>query len=756
MLSRRARAAAPCRRLLAAVDALADAAAEAARNAGVAGDDLRWAAARRVVAAAAAARLAARGQPTAGSLFTAMPPGASAGRRAALVLVGAADPGEAARPEDAPPLATLATAYPGLLQSTARKRTGAWFTPQTLAAPTVQRTLAPLARAAGPPPRVCDPAAGGGAFLLAALEHLAAATGRPRGELLAAGTLSGVDLDPTAAGLAALALHEACGEGAPPIARIEAHLRCGDGLAEFRAGSFDAVVGNPPWETLQGSRREGAAAGVDAIGREALRARFGLRGRGKVYTYRLFVARALELLRDGGRLGLIVPASLWFDRDAAPLRERLLDECSWEWLFGFENRRRLFAIDTRYRFAAVVAQRGGRTVAVRTAFGRDDPAEWSAAEPAHLPFPRAWVRSLSPDSGAFVEVRDRRDLELLRHLHAAGEPLLGPAGGFRWRQGDFNMTSDRHRFRLRSECERRGWRRADDGTWRRGAADPVLRPLFQGAMIGDLHPNAGAFAGGDGRAVRWREPRDPTAPEPRYLVAADGRRPTAPARAVLRALSNATNERSAIACLLGDEPCGNSLGVLTPRHAHGRPVRECAFLAGVLGSLVWDWALRQRLAGTNLNRFVLADTVVPRADEDARDRIAAAALQLCALLPWHASLWRAARAEGWLPPGAAPASLPPRDVRRQRLRAALEVEVARAFRLDEAALRWILRDCDHPVTVLRDRSFARGLDAKGFWRVDRDLAPARRLPAAVLLLAARGNVTGAPRGGAQRTDAAVQ
>src|SRR6185436_20912191 len=91
----------------------------------------------------------------------------------------------------------------------------------------------------------------------------------------------------------------------------------------------------------------------------ALRARFGHQGPGKLQTYRLFTEQAVTLLRPGGRLGLLLPASLWFDRGARPVRELLLDQCRWEWLFAFENRHALFPIDCRYRFGAVIAEKGG-------------------------------------------------------------------------------------------------------------------------------------------------------------------------------------------------------------------------------------------------------------------------------------------------------------------------------------------------------------------------------------------------------------
>lgn len=638
----------------------------------------------------------------------------------ALFADGVADDGiEAPRVGS---FAELASIYPRWLAGPSRKGSGSWFTPRELAEPLATRTLEPL-RSSDRPLRIVDPACGGGAFLAAALRARVAAGVRARE--VAEHELFGLDADATAAQLAAWVVHEACGDDAPAVASVERHVHAGDGLVDLEPGTFDAVLGNPPWETVQKGQ------GLDSRTRLAGAQRVALADRGKTYTYRLFVARALELLRPGGRLGLVLPASLYFDRDARALREHLMHRCRWEWLFGFENRERVFAIDGRYRFCCVVAETDARTDVLRAAFLRTDVQDWARPDPPHLALRPDDLLATSPASGAFVEVRDERDLALLRRMHARGEPLLGDAAPFGWRQGDFNMTADRARF---VPCERAaadGYRQREDGVFRDARGD-ALHALLQGAMIDVLHPNAGAYAGGEGRAVRWRPPTRPDRVEPQFLLSPEDVPSDLPPRVALRALSNASNARSAIACLIGPEACGNSLGVLRAKDAE-RPLLHCAFAAGVLASLAWDWALRQRLAGTNLNAFVLADTVLPRVDEAQRAAVAVRALALCAVLPWHATLWERARAEGWSVHGRAPAL--DAEARTER-RVELEVLVARAFELTRDDLAWMLRNCDLPTEVLRDRGATSRLDPKGFWRVDRGLDPGKRLPVRVLRAAA--------------------
>jgi hypothetical protein len=366
---------------------------------------------------------------------------------------------------------------------------------------------------------------------------------------------------------------------------------------------------------------------------------------------------------------------------------------------------------------------------VRAAFGRTDAEEWAAPEPRHVLYGAGQLRTLSPRSGAFVEIEDARDLDVLQRMVAAGRPLTGDGGAFAWWQGDYNMTSDRGTFVLRSEAERDGWRHGGDGVWRRGAGAGAgeLLPLYQGAMVYDLHPNTGAHARGIGHATAWEAPADLCDFRPQYLVPAAAWRASAHerprARIVLRALSNATNERTAIACLLPDVPCGNSLGVLVPRAPVALPLRAMAAGAAVLGSLPFDWALRLRLSGINLNGFVLEDCVLPRLDEATERELARLALRLCAVLPWHAGLWDAARDEGWAPAEGPATAAAERAVLLTRI----DVLAGRAFGLTRDDVQWIVRGCE-------DDSGSR--HPKGFWRIDRTLPLADRRPNRWLVAAA--------------------
>jgi hypothetical protein len=242
---------------------------------------------------------------------------------------GPADPGRLGRRHQA------------LLGDEHRHRNGVHYTPADTAAALVAVALGGLdaadgaARHAGP--RVCDPSCGGGVFLLAAADRLAAAGASPADAL---STLSGVDLDPMAVEVTRAALvlwaaaHGLRGDELVAVARqVAGSVVVGDALAERwpGEGSLVAVVGNPPF----GGQLARSTA-RDRAGSEAARALLGGSAAGYADTAGLFLVRAVGASAPGARVVLVQPLSFLGARDAGAVRRRLTDHAVLEsvWLAG--------------------------------------------------------------------------------------------------------------------------------------------------------------------------------------------------------------------------------------------------------------------------------------------------------------------------------------------------------------------------------------------------------------------------------------
>jgi hypothetical protein len=297
---------------------------------------------------------------------------------------------------------------------------------------------------------------------------------------------------------------------------------------------------------------------------------FRYQGEGKPYLQKLFMEQAHALLRTGGRIGFIVPSGLYSDKGSATLRTLFLDHCRWEWCFGFENREKIFDIDSRFKFLAMIVEKGGKTNAIHTAFMRRHVDDWDQhAEAIALDYPRELVTKLSPFSTALVEIRDPRDVVILDRMYSRGV-LLGDQSergwGLRFQQGDFNMASDSKLFPPLPKWEAKGYRPDEYGHWLKGDWRPVTSfgsafsildhnapaherastittrpglllcrdgisairiediedvavPLYEGRMIGQFDYSQKGWVSGKARTAVWRDiPWNDKQIEPQYLM----------------------------------------------------------------------------------------------------------------------------------------------------------------------------------------------------------------------------------------------
>lgn len=449
---------------------------------------------------------------------------------------------------------------------------------------------------------------------------------------------------------------------------------------------------------------------------------FRHQGSADLNSYKLFVEQAHALLKNGGQLGLITPSGLYTDKGAVDLRRLLLDRCAWRWLYGFENRNKIFDIHRSFKFAVTIAQKGGSTTALRAAFMRHDLDDWAEARGA-LEYPAERIHSFSPKSLSVLEIRSQRDLEVLTKIYA-NSVLLGDDGPEGWGikyATEFHMTNDSKLFIPREKAEEAGYKPDAYGRWI-GEDGDVLLPLYEGRMIGQFDFSKKGWVSGKGRSAVWRDiPWEKKVIEPQFLMrqsdawALDSKTHRGPKIAYMR-IGSATNTRTVTATYLSDVPAGDSVFYFIPSF---EPVDVSLAIVGMFGSFAFDFLARARVGGLNLSEFIMVETALI-----GRTRFPATATELVRRLACASPMF----APEWLPRAKeAPLGLwALTSHERLRLRCILDAIVAALYGLSRDDLRWILRDCDHPRERLQSREFARTLDPKGFWRVDKDEDPELR------------------------------
>ena len=177
----------------------------------------------------------------------------------------------------------------------------------------------------------------------------------------------------------------------------------------------------------------------------------------------------------GGRLGFLVPSGLYSDHGTGALRNLFLESCRWEWLFGVENRDKIFPIESRFKFNSVVIEKAGTTEAIRTVFMRRNPDDWERAEELAIPYSLAQIKQFSPKSRALLEIQSQRDLDILEKIYA-NAVLLGDDGpdgwGIRYTR-EFDMTGDSKLFPPRPQWEAKDYRPDEYSRWLLGDWQPV-------------------------------------------------------------------------------------------------------------------------------------------------------------------------------------------------------------------------------------------------------------------------------------------
>jgi hypothetical protein len=181
--------------------------------------------------------------------------------------------------------------------------------------------------------RVLDPACGSGNFLVGAARRLIAFSMRSglsfqeRGHLLQR-NLWGYDPDPISCFLAEMHLRTVIqSDASPAIPYSSLHIHQADSLALHWEPAVDLFIANPPYLAAKNNDLSGYTFAQQ---------------RGQADSYLLFLNLALQVVRPGGWIGLVLPDPLLARVNAARERARMLEEATLHHLWHFSD---VFAAD---------------------------------------------------------------------------------------------------------------------------------------------------------------------------------------------------------------------------------------------------------------------------------------------------------------------------------------------------------------------------------------------------------------------------
>ncbi|HHM5822278.1 TPA: class I SAM-dependent DNA methyltransferase [Pseudomonas aeruginosa] len=181
-----------------------------------------------------------------------------------------------------------------------RKERGAFFTPDEITKFVARWAIRK------PSDRVLEPSAGDAAFLVAAVSRLRELTQ----DLATHPIVDGVEIHAHSARVAHQRVREAGGK---------AQIQHNDFFAIEPTPIYDTVIGNPPYIRYQDFSGEARARSREA----ALRGGVSLTGLAS--SWAAFTIHSAMFLKQGGRLGLVLPAELLSVNYAAPVRQFLFN-----------------------------------------------------------------------------------------------------------------------------------------------------------------------------------------------------------------------------------------------------------------------------------------------------------------------------------------------------------------------------------------------------------------------------------------------
>jgi hypothetical protein len=472
-------------------------------------------------------------------------------------------------------------------------------------------------------------------------------------------------------------------------------------------------------------------------------------GSADINLYKLFLEQSLYLMGDGGRMGLIVPSGIYADDGTGALREQFLKHCRWEWIFGFENREKVFDIDSRFKFNPIIIETSSKTWAVRTAFMRRNLDDWEQGEKFGTEYTTEQIERFSPHSKAIFEIQSASDLEILEKIYDKSE-LLGDEGWGVQYQREFDLSNDSHLWKSAPFWSKKGLASTPLGFWvKKSGSDSESRnllPLYQGKMIWQYDHAFSAY-GKNGKAKWEEQPWGNKVISPQYLMAGEHHEWSSGIKLVIRDVSSPTNRRTVIASCIPDFPCGHKTPVLRQANTGWK---KTLVLSTVLNSLAFDYVVRLRFAisggGGSLIWALLREMPLWKLNSDNHylvELLSEIGLQLLGDWRPFAPLVCARFDNLESNEDLRPAS---DELRRLELRCIADALNFFAFGINYSQALWIVRDCDHPSDYIGNNEHARKLGSKLFWRVDRKRNPECRHPVLSLVaLKDLENIVGAGR-----------
>ncbi len=545
-----------------------------------------------------------------------------------------------------------------------RDNTGSYYTPKKLAEEIVKKTFSGRIFEKEKCYRIADFSCGGGEFFLAIMNYLKEQSGIDYRHSVR--WFYGVDIDPIALQICIVNLLQYADQN--EWKTIISHFIFGnplmisdrefseeeknslfamrrlysDGLGmpeSFFEGSYDVIVGNPPWEKIRFEERKffrGIVNGISDISQKSVRDEevkklkdtwsvvYDWRNKvcdeysqmtatkyrhcriknavvGELNTYSLFTELAYNMLSDNGFLALIVKSTLV----TAPVHQKLwstfLSDKSVKGVYLFENKNKIFSIDSRERFVVFVAAKEHRGI-FEFATGLREPEMLCTAKSIMLT--EDDLLEINPFTSTIPNVSNNDEISFLKEAH-----------------NRFMLFSD-----VYPNCH---FGRLIHLTAHAASIDKKVSidnvPIYEGKFIEQYDARYATFRGipdskkyvNKASAIKLdvKENNSKELPECRYFVHKELwdkylHQYSEEYSLCWRSLTSPTNKRTMLAMILPTCPTCQSIQMLQTENEE-----ELVLLLALFNSIPFDYFVRIKMPGLDLTQSVIKQIPVPAEDD---------------------------------------------------------------------------------------------------------------------------------------------
>ena len=513
------------------------------------------------------------------------------------------------------------------------------------------------------------------------------------------------------------------------LAKLESQAAASNYFAHASCPYGDPKSDDKPFSIVKSSQKNKALHDrwrtARSLGRElGSSPPYTRQGGGDLNTYKLFTELIMWLSSDSARMGVVIPAGIYSDFYTRDLRVAIFSTWSCEWVFSFENKQKLFPIDSTRRFCVLISSRKPFSSVLNLSFGQVSFESWSRSNPEAMSLPTELLTKFSPYSGCLIEVETEREFEALKNIYGQNYCLGDEKSGWDVSyQTEFHMRSARGLFEtVESLPDGMVW---DDArsAWDVVGGSDGYTSLYTGKMIYQYDYNYQKWISGHGNTATWeKQGFDEKVFAPEYVLPIGNAKSrwSGGTRLAFRDMAKSSNEVSMIAAVIPAWPCGNKVPFL---YEQNEPIATKLALCSVLNSYVFNFIIRSRLTGINLNKFIVYEIAVPPKDKIEKSVIIAAA---------RLSLAGDVFAEAWLELAEQYPEirnycwkdLPAiEEADRRELREYIEAKIAKAYGLDSDKMKALPDYMAGEFSIIVDPDPSR---SKGLWRVDKTLPQDQR------------------------------